>query len=143
MRGRKPSHAKCNKENVYAYLLLATDSSLPSVFSFRFLGCGLCTNVHSCVWNWHNTQLVCPSLITHRLFLLLQASHGRSFRVLIFDSEAELLMLAESCALPLRLLIGVSMEGSIFRGLREAIAMGAVRAIAVGFDMAFEARVGR
>jgi hypothetical protein len=121
-----------------SYLLLATDSSFPSVFSFLFLGCGLCTNVQSWAWNWHSTQLVCPSFITHLLFRLLHASHGLSFRLLTFNPESpdvELLILAERCALPLRLLPDISIEGSILRGLREAIAMGAVRAIAVGVDM--------
>lgn len=34
------------KGNHLSYLLLANDSSLPSV-NFRFLGWGLCTKVHS------------------------------------------------------------------------------------------------
>ena len=128
--GRKKKH--------FTYLLFATDSSFPSVLSFRFLGCGLCTNVHSCEWNWHSTQLVCPSFITHLLFRLLHASHGRSFRLRIFDPDSAdvvLLMLAESWDLPFKVLLEDSIEGS-GRGLREAIAMGCVRAMAVGVDMA-------
>jgi hypothetical protein len=145
MRG-KENYLKLHKEKLLAYLLFATDSSLPSVLSFLFLGCGLCTKVHSCVWNWHRTQLVCPSLITHLLFLLLQASHGLSLRLLTFtpeSSDVELLMLTDSWALPFRLLIDVSIEGSMARGLREAIAIGAVRAMVLGVDMAYEARLGR
>lgn len=119
-------------------LRFATDSSFPSVFNFLFRGCGLCTNVHSCEWNWHSTQLVCPSLITHLLFLRLHASHGRSFRLLVFvpeSADAVLLMLAERCD---RILVEVSTEGSRWRGLREAIAMGCVRAtvLVLGVDMA-------
>lgn len=132
-----------NKKNLrvhfsIAYLLFADDSSLPSGFSFLFLGCGLCTNVQSWVWNWHNTQLVCPSLITHLLFLRRHASHGLSLRLRIFvpdPSDVVLLMLAERCCVrPLKGLGEGSMDGSR-RGPREAIAMGAVRAIVLGATM--------
>jgi hypothetical protein len=98
------------------------------------------------VWNWHKTQLVCPSLITHLLFLRLQASHGLSLRLLILvpeSPEVELPMLADNWALPFKLLIDVSIEGSMGRGWREAIAIGAVRAIVLGFGMAYEARLVR
>ncbi len=94
--------------------------------------------MQSWVWNWHRTQLVCPSLITHLLFLLLQASQGLSFRLRTFVPESpdvELLMLAESCDLPLVLLWESSIEGSK-RGFLEAIAIGAVLAMDVGVDMA-------
>jgi hypothetical protein len=145
MQGEKKA-VELHGEKLPAYLLLATDSSLPSVLSFLFLGCGLCTKVQSWVWNWHKTQLVCPSLITHLLFLRLQASHGLSLRLLILvpDSpEVELLMLADNWALPFKLLIDVSIEGSMGWGLRAAIAIGAVRAMVLGFDMAYEARLDR
>lgn len=45
-------------------------------------------------------------------------------------------MLTESWVLPFKLLPKFSIEGSIIRGLREAIAIGAVRARVVGVDMA-------
>lgn len=50
-------------------------------------------------------------------------------------------MLVERVFWPLWLLFGISMEGSMLRGLREAIAIGAVRAIEVGVVMAYEARL--
>ena len=69
------------------------------------------------------------------LFLFLQLSHGRSFRLRILlvpeSADVELLMLVESRSLPFVVL--VSIEGF---SAREAMAMGAVRAIEVGVDMA-------
>lgn len=127
------------RKKIFVYLRFATDSSFPSVFNFLFLGCGLWTKVHSWVWNWHSTQLVWPSLITHLLFLRRHASHGLSFLLLVLDPDSPdvvLLMLAESWPLPLVLLFGSSSEEESGRGFRAAIAMGAVRAIEVGFDMA-------
>ena len=35
----------------------------------------------------HAAQTACPSLMTHLLFLLLQASHGLSFRSRLFFSD--------------------------------------------------------
>ena len=97
------------------YLLLGADeSSFSSTFNFLFLGCGLCTNVQSWLWNRHNTQLACPSFIWHRLFLLLHASHGLSFFDLAFvvdSAEVVLLMLADSRPLLLFLpMLGLSID---------------------------------
>jgi hypothetical protein len=121
-----------------SYLLFANDSSLPSV-SFLFLGWGLCTKVHSWRWNWQRTQLGWPSWMTHLLFLLLHASHGRSLRARVFGADsvdAVLPVLAERMLLLLlreSLPSLMSTEGG--GGLREAMAMGAVRAMPVGFDI--------
>ena len=57
--------------------------------------------------------------------------------------EVELLMLFDNGALPFKLLIDVSIEGSTGRGLAAAIAIGAVRGMVLGVDMAYEARLER
>lgn len=95
------------------------------MFSFLFRGCGLCTKVQSCEWNWHSTQLDWPSLITHLLFRRLHASQGRSFLVLVLveeSLEAELLMLP------------LAEDNCSGRDLRLAMAIGALRASVVGFE---------
>lgn len=124
------------------YLLLAVGSSFPSfpsfpssVTSFLLRGCGLWTNVQSCLWNLHKTHATWPSCITHLLFRLLQASHGRSFRVRVLGrspSTIKLLMLEEAFGFILSF-AGVSFLAWL--GL-AAMGMGAVRGIEMGVDMA-------
>lgn len=118
------------------YLLLAAESSFPSsATSFLFRGCGLWTNVQSCLWNLHKTHATWPSCITHLLFRLLQASHGRSFRVRVLGrspSTIKLLMLEEAFGFILSF-AGVSFLAWL--GL-AAMGMGAVRGIEMGVDMA-------
>jgi hypothetical protein len=72
--------------------------------------------------------------MTHRLFRFRQASHGRSFRVRVLDASplAMLLILAETLSFVFSL-PGASILGLV--GL-AAMAIGAVRAITVGVDMA-------
>jgi hypothetical protein len=98
-------------------------------------GCGLWTNVQSCLWNLHKTHATWPSCITHLLLRLLQASHGRSFRVRVLGrspSTIKLLMLEEAFGFILSF-AGVSFLAWL--GL-AAMGMGAVRGIEMGVDMA-------
>jgi hypothetical protein len=72
--------------------------------------------------------------MTHLLFRFRQASHGRSFRLRVLDASppAILLILAETLSFVFSL-PGASIFGLV--GL-AAMAIGAVRAIVVGVDMA-------
>lgn len=118
------------------YLLLGVESSFPSSgTSFLLRGCGLWTNVQSCLWNLHKTHATWPSCITHLLLRLLQASHGRSFRVRVLGrspSTIKLLMLEDVFGFILSF-AGVSFLAWL--GL-AAMGMGAVRGIEMGVDMA-------
>lgn len=67
--------------STYLFFPALGESFLSPSTTFRFRGSGLCTKVHSCLWNSHSTQSTAPSWITHRLFLRRQASQGRSLRV--------------------------------------------------------------
>lgn len=53
------------------------------VASLLFLGSGDCTKVQFWLWNLHKTQTSEPSFNTHLLFLLRQASQGRSLLLLV------------------------------------------------------------
>jgi hypothetical protein len=119
------------------YFLLAAESSFSSATSFLFRGCGLWTNVQSCLWNLHKTHATWPSCITHLLFRLLQASHGRSFRVRVLGkspSTIKLLMLEEVFGFILSF-AGVGVSLLAWLGL-AAMGIGAVRGMAMGVDMA-------
>ena len=69
--------------SIHAYLFFVApgESFFSPSTTFLFRGNGLCTKVHSCLWNSHSTQSAAPSCITHRLFLRRQASQGRSLLV--------------------------------------------------------------
>ena len=88
---RVPSRTRQRRgcPDFFAYLLFEVSSSLPSLFNLLLRGCGLCTNVHSCLWNSHKTQTSAPSCMTHLLFLLRQASQGRSLLVRVFEGSAD------------------------------------------------------
>ena len=97
--------------------MLLGESFLSPSTTFLLRGSGLCTKVHSCLWNSHKTHNAAPSLMTQRLFLLLQASHGRSLRERMFDMGplVEVGLPATEFSLP----------GDDFCGLRgRAAAMG-------------------
>jgi hypothetical protein len=97
--------------------VLVGESFLSPSTTFLLRGSGLCTNVHSCLWNSHKTHSAAPSCITQRLFLLLHASHGRSLRERRLETEplVEVGLLTTKFSLP----------GDDFCGLRgRAAAMG-------------------
>jgi hypothetical protein len=68
----------------YLFFWFWGESFLPSSTTLRFLGRGLCTKVHSCLWNSQRTQRTAPSWITQRLLRLRQASQGLSLLVRMF-----------------------------------------------------------
>jgi hypothetical protein len=68
------------KAKTYLFFVLLGESFLSPSTTFLLRGSGLWTKVHSCLWNSHKTHSAAPSCITQRLFLRLQASHGRSLR---------------------------------------------------------------
>jgi hypothetical protein len=101
------------------------ESFLSPSTTLRLRGRGLCTKVHSCLWNSHRTQRAAPSLITQRLFLLRQASQGRSLleRMLDTGPVVEVGLPAMRFSLP--------GEGLwILRGRAAAIGTGVGRGIA-------------
>lgn len=65
----------------HLFFWLLSASFFPSSTTFRFLGSGLWTKVHSCLWNSHKTHSTAPSCITQRLLRLRQASQGLSLLV--------------------------------------------------------------
>lgn len=67
-------------ESTVLFLVVLGESFLSPSTTFLFLGSGLCTKVHSCLWNSHSTQRDAPSWITQRLFRRRQASQGLSLR---------------------------------------------------------------
>ena len=69
------------RDITYLFFPAFGESFLSASTTLRFRGSGLCTKVHSCLWNSHSTQSTAPSWITQRLFLRRQASQGRSRRV--------------------------------------------------------------
>lgn len=77
-----------NPSQHLTYRRLVPASPFSSTFNLLFLGCGLWTKVQSCLWKSHNVQLATPSPITHRLFLLRQASQGRSRRERVLVASA-------------------------------------------------------
>ena len=72
----------------YLFFVLLGESFLSPSTTFLFRGNGLCTKVHSCLWKSHKTHSAAPSCITQRLFLLLQASQGRSLRERMLETGA-------------------------------------------------------
>lgn len=133
------------RERVSTYLFfwpLGESFFSPST-TFLFRGSGLCTKVHSCLWNSQSTQSTAPSWITQRLFLRRQASQGRSLLVRIFAADPTV----DDTGLPtiwfslpgegLCCFLGraAAMGTGVGRGMAGCIATAVVISLAVGLSL--------